>query len=95
MLGLISKSEAVTVGSLAEIDSAFSDVFSRPADSKLIQLKESSDSDSDSDSSDSDTESDGELIQMREDDEAKEKKDPKDCDENKLDKLLMEGLTDK
>ena len=34
LLGLISKTEAVQVGSLAEIDNAFTDIFGAPEDSK-------------------------------------------------------------
>jgi len=36
LLGLISKTEAVQVGSLAEIDGAFANIFGAPEDSKLL-----------------------------------------------------------
>lgn len=83
LLGLISKTEAVQVGSLAEIDNAFTDIFGAPEDSKLIMVdqyiaKDQSDSSSDSSSSDSDDD----LVQMRDEDG------DKDAD------ALLDGLTD-
>jgi hypothetical protein len=83
LLGLISKTEAVQIGTLAEIDNAFTDIFGAPEDSKLLQIdqyiaRDQSDSSSDSDSSDSDDD----FVQMRDEDG------DKDAD------TLLDGLTD-
>lgn len=69
LLGLITKTEAVQVGSLAEIDGAFADIFGAPENSKLIQVgqyiaRDQSDSSSDSSSSDSDDD----FVQTRDED---------------------------
>ena len=84
LLGLISKTQAVQIGSLAEIDGAFADLFDYPANSKLIQTSQyiaNDQSDSSSDSSSSD--SDDDLVQLRGDDGEEKEAD-----------TLLDGLTD-
>ena len=86
LLGLITKTQAVQVGSLAEIDGAFADMFNYPANSKLIQTSQFIANDQSDSSSDSSSDSDDDLVQLRGDDG--EEKEEKEADAS------LDGVTD-